>query len=429
MGLILVGSSHRTTPTAYRDTISTRYDQPLSLAREIAELDGVQEAFVLSTCNRFEIYLDVADRLSPLDAVGMVLEHLDLSEPILDCFYHSQGPSVVSHLFRVTSGLDSLVLGENEIQGQVKQAIYSASDKGQLGPVLTRLGMLALQVGKTVRTETKISSGAASLGYVALLKIRQEVVDPAQLQVAIVGAGTVARSVALNLKEAGVQSMTVFHRGSDRARSLATNLQAAEAYISDLASRLADFDIVITATSHGDVLISREMVEQAQDLRQSRGMLLLDLAMPRNVDPAAAEVAGVTLLHMDDLESLVQETLSDRAHWIPAADAIVRAGVHDFSVWLQHRRMAPMMQDLQHLFDGLKQQTLDSLDDLEPAAYARVARSLEGMVGRMVGGLAKYVRESHHERLDAELGQGIEATQPQIREPQSVRKLNKASGR
>jgi glutamyl-tRNA reductase len=379
MHLLLVGVSHRTAPVEVRERVDFQ-------ARGVAEALGVlasrgstREAVVLSTCNRAELYV-ACDEVAPTrdDLVGFVGDFHGLSRADLaPHVYDVSDLDAARHLFRVAAGLDSLVVGEPQILGQVKDAHTVATSAHTVGPVLNRLFHSSFAVGKRVRTETGLGSGAVSVSYAAVALARKIFGDLAGRQVVVVGAGEMGKLTALHMKSQGVQHMTIVSRTMAHAARTAEAIGGASAAPWDeLDAVLGASDIVITATGASTPILTKAHIESVMRPRRSRPLFIIDIAMPRDVEPAAGEIEQVFLYNIDDLQATVRENLARRASEMVRADAIVAEEIDKFAAWFRSRGAIPTVVALRQRFESIRQAELERLDfklsALPPDARARV---------------------------------------------------------
>jgi glutamyl-tRNA reductase len=338
MTVTLVGLSHQGTPVAVRE----RAFVPLAQARELAaSLAGDGEAVCLSTCNRTELYLvgedgerralEALEQLSGLPAEGVRAVVYRLSEE-----------AAALHLFRVAAGLDSLVPGEGEILGQVRAAF----DAGTTGPVLDQLFRQALHAGKKVRAETAIAESPASVSAAAAALAQQVFGRLVDCRVLLVGAGHVAELAARSLAARGARIVYVANRSPQRAAELASRFGGEGIAFDRAAGVLGDVDVVVSSTGSPGRVLERGDVQEALRGRKGRPLFLIDLAVPRDLDPAIHELDGCYLYDIDDLESVVASTLSGRRREAARAEAIVAEEAEDFREWLASREVVPAIASL-----------------------------------------------------------------------------------
>jgi glutamyl-tRNA reductase len=377
MHLLLVGLSHRTAPVELRERVDCqgRLDECL---RAMAGRGSTHEAVVLSTCNRAELYAaceDVAQ--SKADLVQFLGDFHEIDRPALaPHIYDSADLDVVRHLFRVAAGLDSLVVGEPQILGQVKDAHTLATDAQTSGPVLNRLFHASFAVGKRVRTETGLGSGAVSVSYAAVALARKIFGDIAGRSVAVIGAGEMGKLTALHLKSQGVQRVTIISRTMAHAASTAEAIGASAAPWEELDSTLGTADIVITVTGAATPILTKAHIEAVMRPRRNRPLFVIDIAVPRDVEAAAGEIEQVFLYNIDDLQATVRENLARRANEVQRAEVIVTEEVERFDSWFRARGAIPTVVALRQRFEAIRRSELERLDfklsALSPEARARV---------------------------------------------------------
>jgi glutamyl-tRNA reductase len=347
--LLLVGTSHRLAPVEVRERVALDADGESALAKRLGESG---EAVCLSTCNRTELYLAATDT----DAAGgrATAELADLGgiapaelEPYL---FRLEQEAAATHLFRVAAGLDSLIPGEGEIQGQVR----SAYERGAVGPLLDRLFRQALHAGKRVRTETAIGESPASVASAAAALAAQVFGDLAGRRILVIGAGKVGEVAARNLVKRGAELSFVANRTIDRASSLAERFGGSALPLESIDRELEEADIVVSSTSAPDAVLAREQVERALPARKGRPLLLVDLAVPRDLDPGIKTLHGCFLYDIDDLEVVVEESLSGRRGEATKAEEIVAAEGERFHDWLASLDSVPAITSLRERAEAIR---------------------------------------------------------------------------
>lgn len=378
MHLLLLGVSHRTAPIELRERLdfSTR-GVGEALAALAARPSGA-EAAVLSTCNRAEVYLacEHLDQGRHETEAFFAEFHRVPREELTPHLYTKTDVEVVRHLFRVAAGLDSLVVGEPQILGQVKEAYGQASAQRTTGPFLNRLFTAAFTAGKRVRSETSLSEGAVSVSYAAVALARKIFGDLKGRTVLVVGAGEIGKLTALHMKAQGIRRMLITSRTLTHAEALSSVMDAVVVAWDHLPAALGESDIVITATGASTPIISRHLVATAISSRRHRPLFFVDIAVPRDVDPAAGAIEQVFLYNIDDLQAVVAENLSKRAAEIAQAEAIVSEEVTRFRGWMQSRDAIPTVVALRQRFEAVRRTELNrfepKLAGLPSHARARV---------------------------------------------------------
>jgi len=340
MALLTYGLSHHTAPLAVRERLAfTEAELPDALLR-LRALPGIDEAAILSTCNRTEITV-VADA----EEAGLLREWWRRERDVDDAslqrgtYLHRDLASVM-HSLRVASGLDSMVLGEPQILGQMKRSYAQALDSGALGPVLTRLFQHSFAVAKLVRTQTRIGANPVSVAYAAV-QLAQQIFSDFRSQTAlIVGAGETATLLARHLRKRDIGRLIVANRSLEKAQKLALELGGFAIGLNDLAAHLADADLVVTSTGSRGHLIQRPLVERAKQRRRRKPVLMIDLAVPRDIDPDVAQLDDVFLYGLDDLREVIADNLKARAAAAGEAEVLVESYGSDFMRWLDSRDAA-----------------------------------------------------------------------------------------
>ena len=341
--LVLVGTSYRLAPVELREKMAVAERQAGELAHRLQE-GGSEEAVCLSTCNRTELYLAGSDdEAAERSAVAMLADLSGLDQGLLSpSLYRLRGEAAALHLFRVAAGLDSLVPGEAEILGQVRGAL----EAGAPGPVLDRLFRQALHAGKKARSETAIGESPASVSSAAAALAEQVFGDLSSSSVLLVGAGKVGELAARSLAARGARIAFVASRRSERAATVAEAFRGQAVTFNRMAEVLPDVDVVVSSTSAPGVVLHRDDVERALRGRRGRPLFLIDVAVPRDLDPAINDIEGCYLYDIDDLEAVVAETLVGRRREAEWAEAIVADEAESFRAWQAALDVVPAIASL-----------------------------------------------------------------------------------
>src|SRR5258705_10654583 len=336
MEIVLVGLNHRSAPVEVREKVSFTNDQARQAAEELRARGILHETLVLSTCNRSEVYgvppettRESAAALSNYPSSFHYVQ-LDLLSPSL---YHHCDRNAVRHLFRFASGLDSMMLGEAEILGQVREAYRIAYEHGATGPVLNRLFQGALEVGKRVRSETELGArpmSVASAGVKLAERIFGKLADRSAL---VLGAGTVSEQVVTTLRDRGIAHLYVMNRSHDRVQALAKQFGARVIEWGNWEAALSVPDVVVSSVASEEPVLSRPILEAAMAARSNRALFVMDLGVPRNVDPDASNLYNLYVYNIDDLTEIVGQNRSARESEIPRAELIVEEHVGKFLSW------------------------------------------------------------------------------------------------
>ncbi|MCU1382845.1 MAG: hemA [Acidobacteria bacterium] len=379
MQLLLVGISHRTAPVELRERVDFQARGVAEALRVLTERGSTREAVVVSTCNRAELYVACDDAAQTRqDLVRFVSDFNGIpAGDIAPHVYDVTGLDVARHLFRVAAGLDSLVMGEPQILGQVKDAHTVAADARTAGPLLNRLFHSSFAVGKRVRTETGLGSGAVSVSYAAVALARKIFGDLTGRSVAVIGAGEMGKLTALHMKSHALSRITIVSRTMAHAARTAEAIGGASAAPwEELDAVLAASDIVITATGAAAPILTTAHIDAVMRPRRNRPLFIIDIAMPRDVEAAAGEIEQVFLYNIDDLQATVRENLARRASEVARADAIVNEEVDKFGGWFRARGAIPTVVALREKFETIRRAELERLDfklsALPPEARARV---------------------------------------------------------
>jgi glutamyl-tRNA reductase len=364
--------------------------------RELMALPGVSEAVVLSTCNRTELYVVGED---PESARAVLPADVEL--------YSEHNCDAARHLYRVVSGLDSMVVGEAEIQGQVKRAYERALAAHTTGPLTNKLFRAALATGKRVRTQTSISTGNASVASVAVESARALVGSLADRHVVLIGAGENSEAVARAFHFHGVTTMFVANRRRDRAIALAQRYGGASGSFDALPEELLRADVVVSSTSSPHAIVGPEELAAVMEERGGRPLLIVDLAVPRDIDPACAALEGVTLLDMDALQAQVRGSLGVRRAEAVRAEAIVEDEIQAFAGWLGRLEVLPTLTALRErgdaIVDGLLAENASRWESLSERDAARVEAMARAVVKRLLHEPTERVRDldatDRHARL------------------------------
>ncbi|APZ07690.1 MULTISPECIES: glutamyl-tRNA reductase [Kosakonia] len=347
MTLLALGINHKTAPVALRERIAFSPETLDQALESLLAQPMVQGGVVLSTCNRTELYLSVEERENLQEALVRWLcdyHHLREDEVRQSLYWHEDNDAV-SHLMRVASGLDSLVLGEPQILGQVKKA-YADSHRGHgNASELERMFQKSFSVAKRVRTETDIGASAVSVAFAACTLARQIFESLSTVTVLLVGAGETIELVARHLREHKVQNMIIANRTRERAELLANEVGAEVIDLSEIDERLKDADIVISSTASPLPIIGKGMVERAMKARRNKPMLLVDIAVPRDVEPEVGEIANAYLYSVDDLQSIIQHNLAQRKAAAVQAETIVAQETSEFMAWLRAQSASETIRD------------------------------------------------------------------------------------
>ena len=385
--LLALGASHKTAPLALRERLALPDGRASRVLAELVDHEAVHEAVAISTCNRTELYLVTVDPVEAENAALGILSRQSGLRPteLLGAIYSLRGAEAVGHLFSVTGGLDSMIVGEAEVQGQVKRSYELALVQGVTGPVSNRLFRDALASGKRVRSETAITRSSVSVSSVAVQLAADFLGDLASRRVVVIGAGENAELTARALAERGVEALFVANRRYERALELAQRFSGRAVPFDDLPQELENADIVVASTGAPHQILGRDELEFVAASRMGRPLVLLDLAVPRDIDPAVRNCPGIALHDMDDLQQAVARNMSVREAEAEEARALVREDVDRFQAWLSELEVVPVISALRRRADEIVEQVLrenesawESVSEADRERLAAMARAVAG---------------------------------------------------
>ncbi len=398
MNIQVTGLNHQTAPVQVREALAFPAARLAEALGALAATAGVGEAVILSTCNRVEVYTGSPEALPP-DLVARFLAsfHGVWPETFQAHLFRHDGREAVRHLFRVACGLDSMVVGEAQVTGQVRAAYEAAASAGTAGRVLHKLFQQALAVAKRVRTATEIGAGRASVGSVAVELAQRIFESLAGKTVLVIGAGEMGASVVASLRAAGAQATLVANRTFARAAELAATWGGKAVPFDALTDHLAAADIVISSTDAPHYVLTRARMEEALARRRGRPLFLVDIAVPRDIEPSVGGLEGCYVYNIDDLQAVVADTLAQRQQEIGRCEAIVEAECGEFLAWLGRLAVTPTIAELSAQWHDLKRLELDALrrrlPGLPPEAYAEVERMADRLVNKILHQPVRALRE------------------------------------
>jgi glutamyl-tRNA reductase len=363
MNIVLVGLDHKTTPLELREKLAF---QPKRLAEALSQLtqsNGTTsgelfEAVILSTCNRVEIYAVVKDEVAGKNKIISFLSNFhgvptEEFEPHLS---FSSNLAVAAHLFSVVSGIDSMVIGENQIQRQVKQAFESAQQFGTTGPLLSTLFQNALAVGKRGRRETEIGKNALSISGAAVNLVQRFCPQISTAKILVIGVGEMGLVAVKNLFNLGARDITLINRTEERLQTIANEFDVRTYGFDRLEECLGETDVVLSCTGAPHTVLSKETVGQIQESRSERPLLIVDIAVPRDVDPEVAKLETVQLYNIDELKTRIEVNLEKRCGEIDRVRDIINEELGHFSAWLQSLKAKPVIKKLRKKAEDIREQ-------------------------------------------------------------------------
>jgi glutamyl-tRNA reductase len=389
-GLLALGVSHRTATLELRERLALTEGRAAGVLSALVSDEQITEAAAVSTCNRTELYLVASDSVeAEAGALGVLSREAGIRPTeLLGPLYSLRGTDAARHLFRVTAGLESMIVGEAEIQGQVKRAYELALVEGATGPILNRLFRGALAAGKRARSETAVGEKGVSIPSVAVELAQRTLGDLGRRQVLLVGAGDTSELTARALAARGAQAVFIANRRYNRAIGLAQRFGGRAVRIDELPAQLAAADIVVSTTDSPHHLIERSELEMVMEGRADSPLLLIDLAVPRDIDPGCRELAGVTLHDVDDVQAIVQRNASGREAEARRAAAILDAELGRFEAWLASQEVVPTVAALRRRAEEIVGRVLEEnesrWESLSEADRERVAAMARAIASRLL---------------------------------------------
>ena len=411
MPIVCVGLSHHTAPVEVRESHAFPASRMGEALVALRDYEAVREAAMLQTCGRLEIYAEVDDFEAGVSQITSFLSrfrHVDIGYDIESFLYTKLGHHAVDHLFRVATGLDSMLIGEAEILGQVKDAYVQAQRAQSLGKSLHRLFRDALNAGKTARAQTRIGDQSSSIATAAveLAKSRLETLDGAS--VVVLGTGRMARAAVRRLRQEGARRVAIASRTMSRAQDVANELSGARPVdMSEIVDALAECDLVVTATGSAEFVLERGDVAAAMQRRPDRAMFVIDVAVPRDVDPAVAEIPNVALVDVDGLKSVVDEKLVVRRDAIPDVEEIIGEVSERFERWYRSRDALPIIAELTRKAETIRVAELERLFARCPDLSEREKLLVTGLTMTLVSKLLHSVILKVRERATSDRAQAL----------------------
>lgn len=399
MEIVLIGLNHRTASVAMRERVAFNPEQALRASEELRTRGILEESLVLSTCNRSELYgvppETLTDSASALEGFLTTFHHLG-AEELNGSVYRHRDRDAVRHLFRVSAGLDSMMLGEAEILGQVREAYRIALEHGATGPVLNRMFQGALEVGKRVRAETEIGARPMSVAS-AGVRLAERIFGKLRGHTALIlGAGTMGEQAAVQLRDRGIARVIVANRSAERGAELAKRMDGDSVPWERVPEALEQPDILVTSIGGNERVLTRAMVARAMELRGNRALFVIDLGMPRNVDGEVGSLYNVYLYNIDDLSEIVEQNKQARASEIPRVEEIIEEHVGKFQSWQTSLEAGALVEQLRSKLHAERadflREPLEAMTHLSAADRERITRITEELVEFLVLNRAERLR-------------------------------------
>jgi glutamyl-tRNA reductase len=386
----MVGLSHRIAAVAMRERVALTEREAARLMTGLCSEPAISEAVAISTCNRTEVYvvLDDAGSVAEHGVLARLAVHAEVAlEELAEVTYSQRNCEAARHLFRVSSGLESMIVGEHEVQGQVRRAHELARETGTSGPLCNRLFSAAVATGRRVRSETAIARSHVSLSSVAVELAERLLGELGGRPVVVIGAGETSELTAQALAERGVATIFIANRHADRARSVAERFGGSVVGLERLPETLQSADIVLASTASPHPILGREELELVMRARAHRPLLLIDIAVPRDIDPLCGEIEGVTLRDIDDLQAAVTHNISSRAADVPAAERIIEQELGHFAKWLGQLDVRPTIGALHERGESIVNAVLEENAGRWESASARDLARVEALARAVVSRL------------------------------------------
>lgn len=388
--LLAIGISHKTAPVALRERLALSTGQAKQVLNDLRQNEEIHEAVAISTCNRTELYMVASDSVA---AESLALSHLARRAEIrptelVEQLYTFHEGEMVQHLMRVTSGLDSMIVGETEVLGQVKRAFELALDENTTGPIMNRLFGSAISAGKRVQTETGVGELKVSVSTSAVELARETLGELDEHRTLVIGAGGNGELTARALSDAGVETVFVANRHYDRAIGVAKGIGGKAVRFDKLPEELLTTDIVLSSTGSPHTLIHADEMQTVMKERNGSPLLMIDIAVPRDIDTAVGEIPGVTLFDMDDIQNAVDRNLSVRRSEATKAETVVAQEVEKFERWFATLDVVPTISALRMQAETIAEQVViensAKFEDLSPADRARIDAMAGAIVSRIL---------------------------------------------
>ena len=400
MYIVVVGLNNKTAPVAIREQFSFGEQEIVDAMVALREEKSIFESVILSTCNRTELYV-VTDQLHTgryytkrFLANWFNLE-MEQFTPYLSI---REGEEAIRHLFRVTSGLDSMIIGETQILGQVKTSFFRAQEHGTTGTVFNKLFKEAVTLAKRAHTDTKIGEMSVSVSSAAVTLAQEMYQQLEDKQVVVVGAGETGELTTLNLFEAGAKQIAVFNRTESKAKAVADKFKGRAHSIREIACGLLDADILISSTGAKEAVIGYDDVAAAQLLRRERPLLLIDIAVPRDIDPAVATLPGVHLFDVDDLNGIVNKNLEARLVEAEKIEMKIDEAIQEFQTWLITLGVVPIMNELRARALDIQEDTMTSLerklDHLSARDKKVIGKHMKSIINQILRDPIDYIKDA-----------------------------------
>ena len=401
--ILLIGLNHKTAPIAVREKLFAGCEEKKNLLSDLLGLPGVQEALYISTCNRVEL-------VAVMDGEGKTIQGLKrflsqsgglTDQEVANCFYVYRDQEAIRHLFRVAASLDSLVMGETQILGQVKDAYRQALAQNATGLVLNRLMHRSFRTAKRVRTETTIAANPVSVSFAAVELAKKIFGSLAGKKVLLIGAGEMAELTGVHLIANGAEEITVANRSQAQGTALAGKFHGKAILLDDLDAAICDTDIVISSTGATSYVVTEESIRQSMRKRKNSLLFLIDIAVPRDIEPTADSIENVYLYNIDNLQDIVDENMKVRKKEALKAEAIVEEEVIHYNNWIKELEAVPTIVSLRAMAEGIVRQemgkSLGFLQKLSEEDRGKVDNLVKSVVNKILHAPVTVLKEESSE--------------------------------
>jgi glutamyl-tRNA reductase len=389
MKIAVVGLNHKTADVELREKLAFNGPKLEEGLQRLRDIPGIRETAIISTCNRVEIYLHVKDVQQAFAAIkDFLVEFFEIRRESLDtALYLHEDMAAVKHIFRVASSLDSMVVGEPQILGQLKDAFDFALEKKTTGVLLNRLLKKSISVAKRVRTETRIAENAVSISFAAVELAKKIFTDLAGKSFMLLGAGEMAELAAKHMMNNGVQDIIVANRTYERGCELSREFNGRAIRFEEFPAELVHTDIVICSTGAATFVLRKEHMQKVMKERKQKPVFIIDISVPRNVDPGINDVENVYLYDVDDLQGVVETNISERQKEASKAEAIVEDEIETFKKWLMTLDSVPTVVALRDRAEAIRKDELERFFNRFPSLGEKERKAVEGLAGAIINKL------------------------------------------
>lgn len=392
MSIICFGLNHKTAPLPIRERFTLIEAQIPAALRALSDLPSVTESVIVSTCNRTEIYIYSQDAFTARNQLYsyLFLIHKITAKQISKYFYLLTDIRAAEHLFSVASGLDSLVIGEGQILGQIRRAFTYAKHSNTTKSILNKLFTHAIKTGKRARSETKIAQGASSVSFAAVELVKKKFREPSSVKIIVIGTGKMGKQAVKLLRQSGAHKIYLTNRSHDKALQFAKDCGGEAVRFENLQSVLRDIDIIISSTTSPHFILTKDQMKDICAQRHYRPLFIIDIAVPRDIDPQVRKIKNTTLYNIDDLEEIVDATMQDRVCEVEKVKKIIEEEIASFDKFMKVQKVAPLIRTVEEKYSH----TLDELIKTAPAEKQEEYKLFgKKLIGRLLHGTIINIKE------------------------------------